>query len=112
MSQTDYTIPRTLSRHQYGTLKFLHENKVTMSYLRVAHANTLGSLAYRGYLYITHDGVGDKAVVGLTKTGLEALKVYQDASLSERQHEADLSDRCQRLLKHARRNVVPLQRTA
>ncbi len=107
----DYTIPRTLSRHQYGTLKFLHENKVTMGYLRMAHANTLGSLAYRGYLYTTHDGTGDKAVVALTKSGEAALRVYQEASLNERSHEAELSARCARLLKH-NRNVVRMARTA
>jgi hypothetical protein len=104
-------LPKNLSRHQYGTLRFLAHNKVTMSYLRVAHANTLGSLAYRGYLIKT--GPQDNATVILTKSGEAALRHYEQASLNERSHEGELTDRCERLLKYsARRSVQPIAKTA
>lgn len=109
----DYSIPRTLSRHQYGTLKFLADNKVTLADLKQANGTTLGSLAYRQYVYIASNGVGDKATVGLTHAGEEALKVYMDATLNVRSHEAEVTERCMRLLKHVRRsNVTPLRKTA
>jgi len=112
MQQTDENeVPKNLSRHQYGTMRFLAHNKVTMSYLRVAHANTLGSLAYRGYL--VRLGPGDDAEVALTKSGEEALRYYEQASLNERGHEGELTDRCQRLLKYsARRNVQVMGKSA
>ena len=103
--------PKGLSRHQYGTLKFLAHNKVTMSYLRVAHANTLGSLAYRGYLMRL--GPDDTDIVALTKSGQEALRYYEEASLNERGHEGELTSRCERLLKYStRRNVTQMAKSA
>jgi hypothetical protein len=110
MQQTDLPL-RGLSRHQFGTLKFINDNKVTMGYLKIAHANTLGSLAWRGYLFITSNGAGDKAIVGLTPEGEKALRSYTSASINERQHEHELSERCLRLLRHSRR-VVAMRKTA
>lgn len=95
---------RVLSRHQYGTLLFIFSNKVTMEYLRHAHANTLGSLAYRGYLKLV--GTGDHQEVELTKAGDEALRTYREATLNERIHEGELTDRCLRLLRHGRRQAL------
>ena len=94
---------RTLSWHQYGTLKFIAENTPTLAYLRIAHAATLTSLLHpgRNYLYVT--GRGDEAVVVLTKTGDDALRTYTNATLNERHQERELTERCLRLLKHARR---------
>ena len=107
MTQTQPDPPKSLSRHQYGTLKFIHNNKVALSYLRVAHAGTLSSLAYRGYLQRT--GPHDTGQVVLTKEGQEALRVYSEASLNERAHERELTERCQRLLRYtARRKVVSM----
>ena len=98
--------PRNLSRHQYGTLKFIHSNHVTLEYLRHAHANTLGSLAYNGW--IMKRGSGEKAEVVLTGAGEEQLRIYSHASINERQHERELTDRCLRLLAHARGRVVSM----
>jgi hypothetical protein len=100
-------LPRPLSRHQYGTLKFIMHQKVTLADLRHAHATTLGSLAYRGYLKLT--GTGEEQEVGLTKTGEEALRVYTEAALNERSHEGELTERCLRLLRHGRRRVTPIK---
>ncbi len=91
---------RNLSRHQYGSLKFIHDNHVSLDYLRNAHANTLGSLAERGYLQ--RDGEN----VVLSQAGIDALHVYTHASLNERAHEGELTDRCMRLLKHVRRGIA------
>jgi hypothetical protein len=93
--------PRNLSRHQYGSLKFIAENKVSLAYLRNFHANTLGSIAYWGWIVV--NGNSDDSIVSLTPLGEHELKSYQQASFNERSHESDLTDRCQRLLKHARR---------
>ena len=95
---------RNLSRHQYGTLKFINDNHVPLSYLRHAHGNTLGSVAYNGW--IAKRGSGENAEVVLTKAGEEQLRIYMQASLNERSHEADLTERCQRLLMHTRAQVV------
>jgi hypothetical protein len=109
MKQTDNK-PRDLSRHQYGTLKFIADNKVTLAYLRHAHGTTLGSLAYQRWIEVR--GTDDDAPVYLTKAGEEELKSYNHATLNERSHEADITERCMRLLKHARSRVVPIQKTA
>lgn len=101
---------RPMSKHQFGTLRFIAENHVTLDYLRIAHANTLGSLAQRGYLSLA--GAGEKAGVLLTKAGIEALRTYLHASLNERSHEGELTDRCTRLLKFAKRATVHQLKTA
>jgi hypothetical protein len=97
---------RNLSRHQYGTLRFIAQNHVTIEYLRNAHANTLGSIAYNGW--IVKKGTGEKAEVVLTKSGEEELRTYNEASLNERQHEGELTDRCMRLLAHSRSKVASI----
>jgi hypothetical protein len=97
-------VPLNLSRHQYGTLKFIHEHDVTLAHLKRAHGNTLGSLAYRGYLRKV--GSSDAAQVFLTEDGIGALKLYKDAGMNERQHEHELTERCQRLIQHSRRIAV------
>ena len=101
---------RNLSRHQYGTLKFINDNNVTLAYLRHAHANTLGSLAYHQWIAVT--GPGEDAPVVLTKKGIEELNTYNHASLYERAHEGDLTERCQRLLKYSRSRVVAMTKSA
>lgn len=93
---------RNLSRHQYGTLKFIADNHVTIEYLRHAHANTLGSVAYNGWV------VKRGSEVVLTKTGEEQLRIYNQATINERQHEGELTERCKRLLAHSRGKVVAL----
>lgn len=105
MSETE-TKFRTLSRHQYGTLKFINDNHVTLEYLRHAHANTLGSIAYNGW--IVKRGAGESAEVVLTKAGEEQLKIYTHASLNERSHEAELTERCRRLIMHSRGRLVAM----
>lgn len=97
---------RTLSRHQYGTLRFINDNHVTLGYLRHAHANTLGSIAYNGW--ITKRGSGEDAEVVLTKSGDEQLRTYSHATMNERSHEAELTDRCRRLLMHTRGKLVAM----
>lgn len=97
---------RNLSRHQYGTLKFISQNHVTIEYLRNAHANTLGSLAYNNW--IAKKGTGEKAEVVLTKSGEDELRMYNEASLNERLHEGELTDRCMRLLQHSRSKVASI----
>lgn len=94
-------LPQNLSRYQYGTLKFISENAPTLAYLRKAHQTTLGSLAYRGYL--RRMGSGETAGVFLTESGDRALMEYRQATLNERKHEFELTERCLSLLKHSRR---------
>jgi len=96
--------PLNLSRHQYGTLKFIYDHGPTLAYLRRAHATTLGSLAYRGYL--RRVGMGEAAQVFLTEEGAEALKSYDLAQLNQRSHEGELTARCLRLLQHSRRMAI------
>lgn len=104
-------LPKNLSRHQYGDLKFIHSHTPTLGYLRKAQANTLSSLAYRGYL--RRHGSGDEALVFLTALGEEALASYEKASLNERKIEKELTERCMRLLQHSRRqNVVGMKKSA
>jgi hypothetical protein len=105
MSETE-TKYRTMSRHQYGTLKFIYDNHVTLEYLRHAHANTLGSIALNGW--IVKRGSGESAEVVLTKAGEEQMRAYSHASLNERAHEADLTERCRRLLQYSRGKVVSM----
>jgi len=93
--------PRNLSRHQYGTLKFISQNKVTLAYLRHFHANTLGSIAHWNWIAIK--GNSDDSPVELTPAGEAELKSYVEASFNERSHEGDLTERCLRLLRHVRR---------
>lgn len=93
-----------LSRHQYGTLKFIRDSAPNLAYLRKAHANTLGSLAYRGYL--RRHGPGEEAVVLLTPTGEEAYQTYAKATLNERATEKEMTERCMRLLQLSRRRNV------
>lgn len=100
---------RNLSRHQYGTLKYIAENKVTLAYLRHAHANTLGSIAYWNWIAV--QGKDDNSLVVLTKSGQEQLYIYTHASLNERGKEGELTARCLRLLKHTRR-VVEMRKSA
>jgi hypothetical protein len=100
----NHKVPLNLSRHQYGTLKFIHEHEVTLAYLKKAHANTLGSLAYRGYLRKV--GSGEMAQVFLTEEGIGVLKLYKEAAMNERQHEHELTERCLRLIQHSRRIAV------
>ncbi len=95
---------KNLSRHQYGDLKFIHHNAPSLSYLRKAHASTLSSLAYRGYL--RRHGTGDSAVILLTPAGQEALAAYEKATLNERVREGELTERCMRLLQYSRRKQV------
>lgn len=104
-------LPNNLSRHQYGTLKFIRHNAPSIVYLHRAHANTLGSLAYRGYL--RRVGTGDSAVVMLTSAGENAYLTYDTASLNERAKEKDLTERCMRLLQHSRRkNTFEMPKSA
>lgn len=110
MQQTEEPI-RNLSRHQYGTLKLIAEARVTLDYMRNVSATTISSLAYRGYLRLS--GTGGDAVVNLSATGEEALRVYSQATANMRQHEAELTERTLRLLKHSRRAAVhTLSKTA
>ena len=101
---------KPLSRHQYGTLKFINESNVTLAYLRHAHANTLGSLAQRGYLQ--KEGSHDNSRVVLTKSGLNALGSYMTASMNERSHEGDLTERCMRLLRVSRSRMLNMDKAS
>lgn len=103
------TLPKYLSRHQYGTLKYINQEHPTLATLRMAHAGTLSSLLHpsRGYLImIPHGGDKENAIVALSKTGDEALRSYEQAGLNQRSHEMDLTERCMRLLQHARRRAT------
>lgn len=93
-----------LSRHQYGDLLYISRNRPTMHQLRLANMNTLTSLAQRGYLFKV--GPTDDSEVMLTKAGEEALRLYQQAGMNERMHEADITERCLRLLRYSRRLVM------
>ena len=110
MSETNQKKPlQNLSRLQYGDLRFIHRNRVTMGHLRLANLTTLTSLAYRGYL--RRSGAGEDAEVLLTPEGETALSAYEDAALNTKARESDLTERCLRLLRHSRR-VVAMQKSA
>jgi hypothetical protein len=106
MSETTTPTNLNLSRFQYGDLKYIFHNRVTMASLRKANMTTLSSLAYRGYL--RRVGMTDDSEVFLTPAGEAALKRYGEATMNTRQHERELTDRCLRLLKHSRR-IVSMQ---
>ena len=98
-------IVKPLSRHQYGSLRYFSKGSVTLDQLRNAHATTLGSLLIRGYLQ------KQGSVIVLTKRGGEALRLYDQATINERSHEGDLTERCLKLLRYSRR-VVAMSRAA
>ena len=85
-----------MSHHQYGTLKWVADYIVTLDHLRSAKATTLWSLLHRGY--ITQHG----DTILLTQLGEEALTQYKHPHFAERRAEADLTERCLRLLKVSR----------
>lgn len=101
MSQKE--TPLNLSRHQYGTLKFIRHHAPTLAYLRKAHANTLGSLLHPSRAYLRITGKSEGAVVLLSPAGEDAYKNYEQASMNERSHEKELTERCMRLLQLSRR---------
>ena len=100
---------RNLSRSQYGALRFISDNKVTLTSLRLAHAGTISSLAYHDW--IRKLGTGDDAAIVLTAKGEDELQSYEHAIVPERKHEYDLTDRTMRLLKMTR-NVVAMRSVA
>ena len=100
---------QNLSRLQYGDLKYIHRNRVTMGHLRLANLTTLTSLAYRGYL--RRVGASDDAEIFLTPEGEAALDAYESATMNTKARESDLTERCLRLLRHSRR-VVAMQKSA
>lgn len=92
---------RNLSRHQFRTLKYIREHRVTVQSLRTFSGTTLGSLAYAGL--IAKSGTGDIAEIVLTPAGEAAFKFYTSVGYNERKHEGDLTERCELLLKHVRK---------
>ena len=99
-------LPRNLSRLQYGDLRYIHRNKMTMAHLRSANLTTMTSLAYRGYL--RRVGTLENGEIFLTPEGEEALKSYETATLYTKERESDPTERCLRLLRHSRRNVLTM----
>lgn len=90
----------TMSRHLYGTLKYIHNKHPSLEHLRHAHAGTLSALGFREFVEAV--GPGEKAIVVPTRAGEAALKLFQDSSLRERAHEMELTERTMRLLRHAK----------
>jgi hypothetical protein len=82
-----------LSHRQIGALKWIDSFNVKVEHLRSAHATTLWSLLHWKYIARVDD-----AIV-LTKLGQEELRTYEQSTVPERKVEADLTERCQRLLK-------------
>ncbi len=104
-----------LSRHQYGTMRYINQETPTLEVLRIAHAGTLSSLlgSNRNYLSLSPHGPDqEKATVSLSKDGLQALRVYEEAGLNTRAHEKELTERCLRLLQLARRRKPEIGRLA
>src|SRR5262245_15226482 len=101
MSDNQNDIKLDLSHHQFCTLRYINDHVLTMHHLRLAHATTLGSLAYRGYLRKV--GSGEGAQIMLTDAGLQALHGYSEDRFNARSREGDLTERCQRLILHSRR---------
>jgi hypothetical protein len=81
---------------------------VSPGHLHLANLTTLTSLAYRGYLRACYGRGPD---VLLTQEGEAALDAYESASLNTKARESDLTERCQRLLRHSRR-VVAMRKSA
>lgn len=98
--KTDKT-ERNLSRHQFPTLMWIRNHRVTVRDLRGFHGATLGSLGYNGY--IAKIGGGEDAEVQVTQAGEEALRQYTEQRYNQRQHAGDITERCMTLLRHVRR---------
>lgn len=81
---------RPMSHFQFGTLNWL--NGVELETLRGVHAGTLTSILRAGW------AKRDGSKVVRTKAGQEALDRYRHARVNVRLHEAELTERCQRLL--------------
>jgi hypothetical protein len=81
-----------MTPRQIGTLKYIATHDVNVDHCRSIHQITLWSLLHGEYA----KKEGKKIV--LTKAGDEALRAYMHAPPSFRLHEAELSERCRRLL--------------
>ena len=100
---------RNLSRHQFPTLRYIRDHRVTLQELRKFHGTTLSSLAYLGY--IAKAGTGDIAEIVVTSSGENALRLYTEGAYNQRLHEGDLTERTRTLLRHVRKFRV-LERKA
>ena len=95
-----------LSRRQVSTLRYLKmHGTVSHDELRSLHQGTIWSLLYRKFV-LRYGG----DMIGLSDLGEVALRDYNSAAPSYRKHDAELTERVQRLLARAR--VIMIQKTA
>ncbi len=92
---------RNLSVHQFGTLRYVKEQPVTVETLEGVHGGTLWSLLHRKYLTKGEDH-GRQTRIVLTRAGEEELHSYTHAEARQRAHVGDLTERCARMLRVAR----------
>lgn len=103
----DYTIrdndkiPTMISRHQYGTLRYVRDHQPTVAELRDINNLTLGSLGHWHWTRL--NGSGEHATLTITPLGIEVLRAYEGADVNRRLHEAEMTERCLRLLRYSRR---------
>ena len=88
-----------MTAHQYGTLKYIINNTVTISDLGLYSMNTLGSLIQRGW--VKRDGNS----ITPTQDGINAYYDYYKAPPNYRKVEKDISERV-RLMLHINKLVT------
>lgn len=76
-----------MTSRQYGTLKYFLDHDHDLEHLGVFNLTTLGSLIHRGWV----QKKGDRMVA--SNKGIEAWKLYHDASPVYRENEGPLTER-------------------
>jgi hypothetical protein len=97
---------KPLSRRQVSTLRHLKiHGSVSIESLRSFHQGTIWSLMYKGL--VVKFGGSD---VGLSTAGEAVLRDYNSTAPSYRKHDAELTDRVQRLL--VRVKILQMRKSA
>jgi hypothetical protein len=101
------TTLRNLSRWQYGTLVWLHDNRVTEDDLRGVNMNTAWSLLHatpnQPHPLAARVRESNGSVrIALTRQGIEAMNLYRRPEPAARATERDLTERVARLLATVR----------
>ena len=83
-----------MTSRQIGTMKYIATHDINVDHCRSIHQGTLWSLLHGEY------AKKEGKRIALTNKGEEALRAYLHAPPSFRLHEAELSERCRRLLNY------------
>jgi hypothetical protein len=95
----------SLSKWQYGMLKYIDTHDVVLEDLQTVNGGTLGSLlasqTHPDYIHRTQ-GSGIRIRIELTNAGREAIAAYDTAGPRKRLHSGPITDRCARALRVTR----------